>query len=109
MCILKWINWIISEVQWQILKILFVSASDNILVVLNREIGNGPWFEYSKFSWWGVTNVFLHEHYWIAAHAKKSHECEKQKQTLTRMNSALLIDEATKPAIPRIIPIIAII
>ena len=75
-------------------KNLFVSASGKILyVILSREIGNDPWFEHSKLSWCDV----------------KVCKCEKQKQTLTRMNSALLIDEATKPVIPRIIPIIAII
>ena len=62
---------------------------------------NGPWFEHSKLSWWGETHLFLYEHYWKAAHAKEN--------ALTRMNSALLIDEATKPVIPRIIPIIAMI
>jgi hypothetical protein len=36
-----------------------VSALENILVALTREIGDGPCFLYIKFSWIGVMNVPL--------------------------------------------------
>ena len=50
MCISQWINWIISNGQWQI-KIFFnVLALENIVVALTREIGNGPWFQHLNFS-----------------------------------------------------------
>ena len=33
-----------------------VLALENILVALTREIGDGPYFLYIKFSWIGVNN-----------------------------------------------------
>jgi hypothetical protein len=36
-----------------------VLALQNILVALNREIGDGPCFSYIEFSWIGVEKQFL--------------------------------------------------
>ena len=38
-----------------------VLALENILVALNREIGDGPCFLYIEFSWIGVSLVFFIE------------------------------------------------